>query len=347
MGTLFSLSKSATSTALDISEVALLLFGILLVVGLIGEYAKSERWKKHVKTFEMLVIIGVAGELIADGGIFLFSSHLQTIADQEIAALNIRASGNEKEAAQLRKDAEGLKLDIAKANEKGGKANERAGILEKEAATLRKQNLDTESELENERTTRLELEKSLSPRELPPTTNIDQLTKFIGAKVIIEYIPDFEAKRAASFLKKTLDRAKWNVLATRPILNSDFSSDLDVPDGVTVEWVGFPPLKSSPTDAEYREWFSQVKISSMSREIGLPLVTFLRDNNWYAVPNKAPDIAPFTLRVRVGFKPTPYFRPADIKEAERRADANMRQEMENERKILEWFKDWLKQNGVK
>lgn len=29
----------------------------------------------------MLVIIGVAGELFADGGIFLFSRHLQTIAD--------------------------------------------------------------------------------------------------------------------------------------------------------------------------------------------------------------------------------------------------------------------------
>ncbi len=51
MGTLFSLSKSATSIALDISEIALLLFGILLVVGLIGEYAKSERWKRYARTF--------------------------------------------------------------------------------------------------------------------------------------------------------------------------------------------------------------------------------------------------------------------------------------------------------
>src|SRR5450432_3305272 len=84
MGTFFSLSKSATSIALGTSEIVLLLFGILLTVGLIGEYAKSERWKRHVKTFEMLVISGVAGELLADGGIFLFSSHLQTIADREI-----------------------------------------------------------------------------------------------------------------------------------------------------------------------------------------------------------------------------------------------------------------------
>src|SRR5437870_4108268 len=121
MGTLFSLSKSATATALGISEIALLLFGILLVIGLIGEYAKSEQWKKHVRVFEMFVIIGVAGELLADGGIFLFSSHLQTIADMEIGEAVLRASkaderasANEKEAAQLRKDAEAERLERIK-----------------------------------------------------------------------------------------------------------------------------------------------------------------------------------------------------------------------------------------
>jgi hypothetical protein len=85
MHTLFSLSRSATSSALDISELVLVLFGVLLVVGLVGEYAKSERWKRHVKVFEMFVILGVAGELFADGGIFLFSKRLQIISDREIA----------------------------------------------------------------------------------------------------------------------------------------------------------------------------------------------------------------------------------------------------------------------
>jgi hypothetical protein len=108
MGTLFSLSKSATSTALDTSEIALLLFGILLTIGLIGEYAKSERWKRYVRTFEMFVIIGVAGELLADGGIFLFSSHLQTIADQEIGELT-------KEAGDAKDSAKGAAVDAANA----------------------------------------------------------------------------------------------------------------------------------------------------------------------------------------------------------------------------------------
>jgi hypothetical protein len=74
--------------------------------GLIGEYAKSDRWKKHVKLFELLVIIGVAGELIADGGIFLFSSHLQTIAEAEIGEVTKQAgdaklSANEAKASAV------------------------------------------------------------------------------------------------------------------------------------------------------------------------------------------------------------------------------------------------------
>jgi len=78
MGYFFSLSKSATAAALGVSELALLAFGVVLVVGLIGEI-KSKR-----KIFEWLVILGVAGELFADGGVFLFSNQLQTISDLEL-----------------------------------------------------------------------------------------------------------------------------------------------------------------------------------------------------------------------------------------------------------------------
>lgn len=115
MGTLFSLSKSATSFDLGVSEIALLLFGVLLVVGLIGEYAKSDKWKKHLKIFEMCVIIGVAGELLADGGIFLFSSHLQMIADAEIVELT-------KEAGDARTSAKGAAAAARFAKEQSDKA---------------------------------------------------------------------------------------------------------------------------------------------------------------------------------------------------------------------------------
>jgi hypothetical protein len=93
MGTLgSSLSRSATIGALDISAVLLFIFGTVLVIGLIGEHKTdekhTERQKVWYKRFELMVIIGVAGELFADGGLFVFSQHLGTIDGFEIARLN-------------------------------------------------------------------------------------------------------------------------------------------------------------------------------------------------------------------------------------------------------------------
>jgi len=103
MGYFFSLSKFATTSWLDWSEIILLVSGLVLVVGIIGEYAKSDRWKRHHRVFEVLVIIGVCGELLADGGVFLFSSHLQTISDAELAAVTKKAgeAGERASAADL------------------------------------------------------------------------------------------------------------------------------------------------------------------------------------------------------------------------------------------------------
>ena len=108
MSALLLISKSATLSALNVSEIVLLVFGVLLVVGLIGEY--HEAWKKWLKMFEMLVIVGVAGELMADGGIFLFSKRLQTLADQEIA-------GAYERAAKANENAESEKLARIKLEE--------------------------------------------------------------------------------------------------------------------------------------------------------------------------------------------------------------------------------------
>ncbi|MGI8961293.1 MAG: hypothetical protein ACR2IV_16320 [Bryobacteraceae bacterium] len=70
-------------------------------MGLLGEYQESATWKKRIKLFELMVIIGVVGELWADGCIFIFSEHLQTISDTEIAELDKRLirSNNELLAA--------------------------------------------------------------------------------------------------------------------------------------------------------------------------------------------------------------------------------------------------------
>jgi len=83
---LSSLSKSVVSTILHVGEVALLVTSMIVVIGLVGEARKS--WVAWHHVFAMLVIVGVAGELISDGLIFTSSDRLQTIQETEISHLN-------------------------------------------------------------------------------------------------------------------------------------------------------------------------------------------------------------------------------------------------------------------
>jgi hypothetical protein len=104
----FLLSKSATTAALDTSEIMLLLFGLILTVGVLGEYRKFPKLlKASHATFELLVVIGIAGELLADGGVFVLSHRLQTISEGELAELN-------KEAGEARKEAALANLELAR-----------------------------------------------------------------------------------------------------------------------------------------------------------------------------------------------------------------------------------------
>jgi hypothetical protein len=115
-----SLSKPFTVAWLDISEAYLLVFGVVLLAGLIGELlADRERkkhsisqkqkrlfeefenlrppappdsiFKKYKSFFAALVIIGVVGECFSEAGIFVFGRQLQIIADVEVAQLNKEA----------------------------------------------------------------------------------------------------------------------------------------------------------------------------------------------------------------------------------------------------------------
>lgn len=103
---MFSLSKPWAAAWLSISEWALLIFGIVLVGGLVGEYFADHKkkeypiFKKRKRLFERMVIVGVLGELLADGGIFSFGQRLQIISDGENSRLYLVARQAEKEAAE-------------------------------------------------------------------------------------------------------------------------------------------------------------------------------------------------------------------------------------------------------
>lgn len=86
------------ATWLNVSEWALLVFSFLVVLGLIGEH--RERWKRYEKTFERIVIIGVLGELLADGGIFRFSHRMQMAFEHTVAGQGIQLNNAEQTLSQ-------------------------------------------------------------------------------------------------------------------------------------------------------------------------------------------------------------------------------------------------------
>jgi hypothetical protein len=110
-----SLSESSAKWWLGTSEMALLAASLILVIGIIGEWPDSERWKKSFwyRAAKAAVVIGVIGEMLGDAGIFETSGRLDSLRDAENNKLKIvaddartRAGNAEKEAAEAKKQLE-------------------------------------------------------------------------------------------------------------------------------------------------------------------------------------------------------------------------------------------------
>lgn len=292
----------------------------LVALGLLLEYgSEAAKWKpnKNVRTPRSfvwvplwafmggaLIVGGVAGELYVE---FLASR----------AENNLREFMNSANTT--------LKTDAGNAITLAGNAITKAAKLEKEAASLRGQaaeltrkNLATESKLaeandklEQEKITRLEMEKSLAPRLLPfrkfsdGTTNIDDLKLLKGTTVRIVYVPDAEAARAAANLAYLFGAAGWKIASVGPIDKLDIEK-LGL-DGITLESYVAPRDPNLPSAEIVAEWRSTDTTSAVMK--------WLRENEWEANLGFTDhgEITPDSIRVRVGLKPYPYFEDADSK----------------------------------
>lgn len=176
--------KGGAEAGLNFSEWGLLFVSALVAIGLIGEYRKEshERWKAWNSKFELLVIIGVSGEVFFDALIFGFSGRLTAIQNIEVAALTDKAG-------------EAYKL--------GNEAKERAEGLEAANLQMRKIIGDQKSRLDKH-------EKQLAPREVDP----DDARAFVKAvngkkRGMALIIPDDPEPRAFAVesLKPMFDKA--------------------------------------------------------------------------------------------------------------------------------------------
>ena len=157
--TIFALTKPESHLGLDLSELLLLTCGALLTVGIVGEYAKSKKWSRLARTFAALVVIGVAGELVSDAGVFLFSRRLQVIADAELAAVT-REAGDAQISADSAASAASRANSFAKeAEQHAVRANEKANRFQLEIARSNARAAEAE-----QRAAQAKLEKLESPR---------------------------------------------------------------------------------------------------------------------------------------------------------------------------------------
>jgi hypothetical protein len=212
-------------------------------------------------------------------------------ADARIAEANAEAAkANEGLARSNEK--------IAAADQQAGEANKRTQELAVEAEELKRQNLATEVVLEKERVVRLELEKSLSPRILvleqdkTGKWNFDPLIKYKGMKVVIKYLQDAEAIRATNDVSNLLKAAGWDIISASP----DPKMWAPFFDGVIVQTSLQGIRERSGRDA--------------SGAAADTLLNFLQSNGWTVRSHAvADDIPAMSIKISIGFKPSPYFSP--------------------------------------
>jgi hypothetical protein len=143
------------------------------------------------------------------------------------------------------------------------------------------------------------LENSLSPRRFyelsyeDNSTNLDVLKPLAGTQFIVESIPDFEAREAAGTIVSVLEQEGFKVV--HACLTEEFMWD-----GVTVE------AYESPVGMD----LESMQLERRSAHLAQGLAAFFWANGWLHVDSgwaKRGELDSTTLRIRVGYKPSPFF----------------------------------------
>jgi hypothetical protein len=328
-------------------EYAAAAFVILGCVGeFIAEFTKiqTKGGRDQLGKISLLVLIcALAIELIA-------LVRTNGLSGQEIAVLNAVAADARTRAANAEGTAKGFDTKISEAQrgtaeaqrdaesakKRAAEADERAALNEKEAARLRNaaegeqlarvkiesQVSAAETRLEEERKIRLELENSMAPRVLGiplgpgNKTSFDELKAFAGTEVIFDVLPDAEPRRAAQEIQNVLTYAGWKAVSIniRPEL---YTGDFD---GVIIEpqrpMIGVVAMPGNKALTEHER----------STKCAEALRLYLLTKNWKARMNlfHADQVPANTIRILVGFKPSPFYEPDWVKQME-----------ENYKKILQ------------
>jgi hypothetical protein len=121
---------------------------LMVVVGLVGEYKEGAWWKRHVHFFEMLVVLGVAGEMITETGAFWYSLRLQALEELAIVGAQQTASNSMIEAGKLGVTVDNLHHFVT---QKETEADNQFKALKEYVATEDAQNASVVAELKKDK----------------------------------------------------------------------------------------------------------------------------------------------------------------------------------------------------
>jgi len=322
------------------------------------------RWEFSEYVSEGFVIVGCAGELVADfftrlpenirkqigtwSTIVLILAltiglkcliRTNELSGSVIGSLGDKAAEADRKAEKAISDSSAAFSQATDALTRAGKAEESLGKAENEAKSARttassalilaqgarteadsfehnlgvaqNQLTDLSADIVKESATRKELADALSPRELwiigytDKTSNIDKLKALSGMKAFIEVIPDFEAETAASELSHILKASCWQV-----VTNISPDPETILP-GVEVD-VSLQPDNKDGTDSGM--WH----LAMFRAET---LEAFLLQNNWeenFGWSERG-EMGLDSIKIRVGYKPNPYFQDSRTKELEKKS----------------------------
>jgi len=225
----------------------------------------------------------------------------------KVATLQLDAANAEKDVARLQEDAANAKAGQQKVEIQLANAQVQVADANRQAEEARKT-------AEAEHLARLEMEKTLAPREIwlktyeDGTTNVDDLKNKGRIKVLIEFIPDFEAARTAKNLDFLFAQSGWEV-TLRP------SSDFSTQDGVTIKRL---ILHGDSTDFRPEE---------KSGMLSFTLKAWLMSNDWetHEATIEQAELSENDIAIVVGLKPSPYFQPKQFKENNKREIDGLRE----------------------
>jgi hypothetical protein len=303
-------------------------------------------WNNGYMYCVFITAVCVAGTFIVQWKAKLQGEALEEANNAVIRAkdeqLKDELAHRDERIAKVKADADvSISLVKAESDQKIAAANKRSDEISaqanRDAEQLRAQNLSTQATLEQERNTRLDLEKSISPRWLfekitGGKSNIEPLRKFAGTHVVLEVENDGEAVSACSQLGGVLQQAGWIIDSGTVVLGMS-NPDTFSPFGVTVSSYA-PKLSGMSTEEATKELLTW----RHSQGVANKLVDFLMDNGWSATYRPDATIAPEIIKLRVWLKPNSRFFPEELREPMKR----MQKALEDSRKRAREHEEKLK-----